>query len=1778
MSDRSVRLSKYFSLIEKGERKVEKVSDATLFLEALCKQQDPLFCIERLVSSPHALASLQNSIRFDLSTKFLNGPIERFLTYLRTPGIEQLCNGQFLRKIISSLVDPPTFWNAFVNGHNQKVLTEASDVAFAWMLLQLLTSPSCGDDIHKTARNAIDDRSLLESPSLEVRTLGYKVQNVLDIRSTDLSQFGDHKPGGRHDNDFEDFRKISILPTPDEIASTEQPFYREAHQIYEAESEHRPAMHYDNQFRLLREDFLAELRNDLQVAQGRRRGKRTAGLISGLTFKGMDCGTETRKKLCSLTFLCEKDVPQMTGIPKSGRMAFLTNNKNVLKHQSFGCLVQGTDIVAFASVDRNESLLAEDIPVLALQVVESEAVTRVLTRAKQATPFHFIVVDTAVFAYDSILQRLQEKSDFPLSGCLLSSEPLLQSLEIGSKLSSMVEKLRATQGQNIHRVMGISKTVSLDQSQFESLMVGLVHTLSLIQGPPGTGKSFIGALLAKIFHDHTNETILIICYTNHALDQFLEDLMDIGIPDESIVRLGSKSSERTKKLGLAEQSAHRRGPRLPWAFIYELKDELKDLEQKLRRTLARYQQDVTYDHLMQYLEFSDDASCYDAFLLPEQEDRMQRVGKGGQKAGKYYLINRWVYGQNAGIFQHEVEEQHSNIWKMPLQSRTELLKGWTRNIHREHLEEIVPLFQAFNRIQREIDDSIYQTKNSDIFTTKRIIACTTTAAAKYTQALEAAKAGIILVEEAGEILESHVLTAMTKNTKQLVLIGDHKQLRPKVNNYNLTVEKGDGFDLNRSMFERLVLQGYPHTTLSKQHRMCPEISRLIRRLTYPDLLDAEKTLNRPKLRGFQSNVMFVNHERPELDLSGVSEARDPTMKASKQNPFEIEMVLKCIRYLGQQGYGTDKIVVLVPYLGQLHLLRRELSKNNDPVLNDLDSHDLVRAGLITPASANMKKRQILISTIDNYQGEERDIVISSLTRSNDRGDVGFMAAPERLNVLLSRARNALIVIGNFKTFRESRKAKVSWQPLFDLLNEKWRSYKNLENLTLSVPMEVVLILVRRHSGVVFTSVPNGVTSSMTIRKWTVVALLKAHVLRNIGTVGNATTVRQSYALNKKVEEQRKQRDFELELKRQERQKQHARQLAEIQQNIDEQKQIMKDVADEKERQSLLAQKLKDLEQIQVMVKRAKEPLPPVRMPSNPSPSSSSRLPTSQIQTQDPTQINNPQSAETRSLESASRNEWERQKEIEGQSDTSLDALMSMIGLEEVKSKFLSIKVKVDTVVRQNTSLKDERFSAALLGNPGTGKTTVARLYAKFLCSVGVIPGDTFVETSGSRLASDGIPGCKKHLEEICNGSGGALFIDEAYQLVSGQNYGGSQVLDFLLTEVENLTGKVVFILASYSKNIEAFFAHNPGIPSRFPIEFQFRDYKDIELQYILRHRIEQKYGGRMEIEGGIDSLYTRIVSRRIGRGRERDGFGNARAIHNEFSRIADRQAKRLQQQRREGLHPDDMVLKKEDLLGSEPSSVLSDNVALTKLQKLTGLESVKSAVQSLLDTIQFNYRRELEEKQLVEYSLNKVFVGNPGTGKTTVAKLYGQILADMGFLSSGEVVVKNPSDFIGNILGASESTTKAILASTVGKVLVIDEAYILSRGSSSTGGMSSSDPYKTAVIDTIVAEVQSVPGDNRCVLLLGYKDQIEAIFQNVNPGLSRRFPIDSAFHFEDYTDSDLQEILELKLAQIGFDATQEAKKVVLEYLRLARNKPHFGNTGKVDILLDRAKIEHQKRL
>lgn len=284
----------------------------------------------------------------------------------------------------------------------------------------------------------------------------------------------------------------------------------------------------------------------------------------------------------------------------------------------------------------------------------------------------------------------------------------------------------------------------------------------------------------------------------------------------------------------------------------------------------------------------------------------------------------------------------------------------------------------------------------------------------------------------------------------------------------------------------------------------------------------------------------------------------------------------------------------------------------------------------------------------------------------------------------------------------------------------------------------------------------------------------------------------------------------------------------------------------------------------------------------------------------------------------------------------------------------------------------------------------------------VLPGTEFIETTGARMANEGVSGAKQKLEHIINAGGGALFIDEAYQLTSGQNPGGGTVLDFLLAEIENLTGKVVFIFAGYAKPMEKFLAHNPGLPSRVPRSILFADYTDAELLLMLVKEFRRRYGQKAKIEGGVTGLYARVVCRRLGRGRGREGFGNLRDLQNIFSRICERQADRISRERREGKLPDDYQFIRSDLIGPDPSLAIRTSASWTKLQNLTGIQDVKNSITVLFELIKTNYQREMKELEPVQMSLNKVFLGSPGTGKTSVAKLYGQILTDLGLLSNGE--------------------------------------------------------------------------------------------------------------------------------------------------------------------------------
>ncbi|KAL7627407.1 hypothetical protein AAE478_001600 [Parahypoxylon ruwenzoriense] len=1837
VSFRSRQLNAFFYKIIDGTLEIGGAEDARKFLESITNRTDKSDCIERLASSKNGQDALHKSLLVDISTRFLNTAVSDLLQFLADPNLKRVCDGELLNQILWVMVDPPKFWDTLVHNVRTKKLEAQAIEGFAWLLLQLvLLPPSQSSAFRLAAGSLLQDSSLEKSSSPAASSLFQKVRSLIKHSQPGASSDLVHVsgPGGRHDNDFFSYHDVAILPTRAELQSTVRPFYLQASAAFESAVADRAYAHLDNQFRLLREDMLADMRDDLKSMKNKTRRSGWKNLVAkNLTLEGLDIESMKKDRPCSLLLQCEDDILRMQGASVENRKKELRKKPAFLRHQSFGCLLKNDALVAFATLDRNEDKLSLNPPRLCLQIIGTDMLGEVLLALRSGT-IDFMLVSTPIFAYEPILERLQRKADVELEHDILvhSKDPMLSTIRPLSTIDTLEASI-VTQP-DLQQLLQTKKPISLDPSQIKALIHGLTYQTCQIQGPPGTGKSLVGALLAKILLDKTNETLLILSYTNHALDQFAEDLMDIGISQDVIVRLGSKFTDRTECLTLKEQKIGTFATgRTRYELISSQKEKLTSMIENIDQHFNAYLRNkISHVQLLAHLEFSGtEGHFYKALSLPEADEGEVRVGQRGASMKPDHLLFQWKIGRGPGAFKEEkMKEPCGDIWKMPKQDRESKIQQWEQEIHQENISDLIQLIADYNKTQRTLQ-SLRKEKTEKILKSKRIICCTTTAASMYAQEIQAASPGIIIVEEAGEIMESHILAAMGPNTKQLIQIGDHKQLRPKVKNFKLTVEAGHGYDLNRSLFERLILQERPHCTLLNQHRMRPEISSLIRH-NYPALQDANGTGNRPHLSGFQDDVVFFNHSYPEERNDILVDKLDHGTPSSKHNVFEVEMVLKCIRYLGQQNYKTTDIVVLTPYLGQLSLLRKSLSKDHDPILNDFDSHDLVQAGIIPAASADVNKKPIRLSTIDNYQGEESDIVVASLTRSNDEGDIGFMAAPERLNVLISRARNALIMIGNANTFMSARKGREGWVQLFDSLKaggkihdgfplrcEKHSDTKHIirsvEDFDLhcpdggcALPCTEMLSCgrhtcpMRCHVRVDHSSMPcNAIMNDVCVEK---------HKLVWHCSEKNPPPC-QRCRFEKEERERRARMEKDLEDERKAKQFAYAKQLKAIQDNIEAQRKIIKDREDERIRQQTLEQHRLELAQV---TKEAQKPATTTVISQNPKPAQKNPRDTAKpskqhdhtihTETSSPSSPRQPPAdgilASTPTLDtddegedaaqaaqentnmpiptkpSSAEADWQHQKDYENASNQALDSLFNMIGLESVKKEFLEIKAKVDTSVRQGADLKDERFGAALLGNPGTGKTTVARLYAKFLSSVGAIPGDHFEETTGSRLANDGIQGCKSLIDQILQKGGGVFFLDEAYQIVSGSSFGGAQVLDFLLAEIENLTGKVVFVFAGYRKQMETFFAHNPGIPSRIPIHLNFDDYEDDELLRILNYQLKKKFKGRMKVERGPGGLYMRVVARRIGRGRGREGFGNAREVQNVLSILLGRQASRLQQERRQGKVPDDLLLRKIDLVGPEPSVEFSHNKDWLKLQSMIGLNSVKQSVMVLVNRLQTNYEREMREEPTVECSLNKVFVGNPGTGKTTVAKLYGKILKALGILSNGEVVIKNPADFVGGALGQSEKNTKAILESTKGKVLIIDEAYMLASGASDSGGMS--DPYKTAVVDTIVAEVQSTALEDRCVLLLGYREQMEDMFQKVNPGLTRRFPISSGFNFEDYDDDELRKILELKLTQQGFRAGEATKKVVLEVLRRARNRPNFGNAGEVDIILDQAKERQQKRL
>lgn len=398
-------------------------------------------------------------------------------------------------------------------------------------------------------------------------------------------------------------------------------------------------------------------------------------------------------------------------------------------------------------------------------------------------------------------------------------------------------------------------------------------------------------------------------------------------------------------------------------------------------------------------------------------------------------------------------------------------------------------------------------------------------------------------------------------------------------------------------------------------------------------------------------------------------------------------------------------------------------------------------------------------------------------------------------------------------------------------------------------------------------------------------------------------------------------------------------------------------------------------------------------------------------------------------------QWAAMRALESAKSEALDDLMAMTGLQGVKSQALKLlsAVRMDLLRPESsrTSTK-QAMNFVFTGNPGTGKTTVARLFGKMLQEIGLRDENgAFVETSGQKLLADGSAKFKATLESA---TPGVLFVDEVYQLDPVGNGDGRAITNAIMEATENDRTKLTVIVAGYADDVrEKWLASNDGLPSRFPFHIHFDDFNESELRSIFLDNVRSAgwFLEKVPVASSGDENATKrridvslIAASRLARNSGRRGFANARSVRVLVETAQRRASERLMAERaRQGsmmtiMPPEQLsTLTRRDILGQplDPDS----SPLLKKLFRMTGLGAVKQAVRSLVQLATDNFAREEAGLPPLDVSLHRLFLGNPGTGKTTVAKMYGQVLREMGFLSNGEVILVGASKLTGSFVGST---------------------------------------------------------------------------------------------------------------------------------------------------------------
>ncbi|MCX7697736.1 MAG: AAA family ATPase [Bacteroidales bacterium] len=527
----------------------------------------------------------------------------------------------------------------------------------------------------------------------------------------------------------------------------------------------------------------------------------------------------------------------------------------------------------------------------------------------------------------------------------------------------------------------------------------------------------------------------------------------------------------------------------------------------------------------------------------------------------------------------------------------------------------------------------------------------------------------------------------------------------------------------------------------------------------------------------------------------------------------------------------------------------------------------------------------------------------------------------------------------------------------------------------------------------------------------------------------------------------------------------------------------------------------------------------------------------------------------------------------------LDKLNSMIGLNELKSqinellafiKYLNLEKKMGIVRNETLNLH-----TVLMGNSGVGKSSIVKLLGEIFAAMGLLSNGQVIEVSRSDLVAEYIgqtaPQTRKFIEKA---RGGILFVKEAHDLYRGpySNDYGIEAIEVLIHEMMDGSGDIVIVFGGYKDEMENFLSSNRALKSCFGYYFTIPDYTPDQLMQILIRKANEL---NLIISNEAQVEFEKII---LNKYRDRDKtFGNARFAINLLQDARMNMAKRIMNDPHlEELNAEKLsTIEKIDVLEIINNQRFNEKLylridepmlelALTELNNLVGLQKVKKEINELVKLTRFyNERGKPFHKAL---SLHYVFAGNPGTGKTTVARLLGNIFRALGVLEKGHLVEVDRSELVAGYIGQTAIKTEELIHSAINGILFIDEAYSLTS--------SSENDFGKEAIEVLVKEME----DHRnelSIIVAGYPDLMNK-FIHSNPGLKSRFT--RVLYFDDYSEQELVEIAKIMLKEEDLIMTQEAEQSLLLLIREIPRGKSFGNARDVRKIVDLIIKKHNLRV